>query len=81
MILILGNHRKRKSTDATQTLSAPSVAKRSTNAPVTRSVNILNTRKGLQKKETSLIPRLTRLSCQEGSLEGICVLLLVMEFL
>lgn len=61
--------RKRKSSDTTQNLSPPQATKRGTNAPVTRSVHhILNTKKSIHKKE--LVPRLTRLSCQDSSIEG-----------
>lgn len=62
--------RKRKSSDTVQNLSSPAVSKRGNNAPVTRSVHILNTKRSIHKKETSLVPRLTRLSCQEDSVEG-----------
>lgn len=75
-IYIYINYRKRKSSDS-QSLSPTQIStRRSSNAPVTRSVNILNNtssrfKKSLRgAKETTLVPRLTRLTFQEENSVG-----------
>ncbi|XP_072386915.1 uncharacterized protein [Diabrotica undecimpunctata] len=56
--------RKRKSEE--DPLSSPPSARRSLNAPITRSVNVLNNnKKSLRGKEPTLVPRLTRLTFQD----------------
>uniref|UniRef100_A0A6P7FTI3 PWWP domain-containing protein 2A-like n=1 Tax=Diabrotica virgifera virgifera TaxID=50390 RepID=A0A6P7FTI3_DIAVI len=56
--------RKRKSEE--DPLGLPPSARRSLNAPITRSVNVLNNnKKSLRGKEPTLVPRLTRLTFQD----------------
>ncbi|CAH1119339.1 unnamed protein product [Phaedon cochleariae] len=62
--------RKRKASESSHSLSSPP-PRRNANAPVTRSVNIMNIKKGTREKGPSLVPKLTRLTFQEESSIGV----------